>query len=76
MTLTIRVFARCGRLLRFRLSFQNAPISLEVDYRPVIGAVIGGGHDGFFDPGFWNFGLSVKFHFETMNDRYIFLIAV
>ena len=29
----------------------------------VIGAVIGGGHDGFFDPGFWNFGLSVKFHF-------------
>lgn len=25
MTLTIRVFARCGRLLRFRLSFQKCP---------------------------------------------------
>ena len=47
----------------FGCHFKNAPISLEVDYRPVIGAVIGGGHDGFFDPGFWNFGLSVKFHF-------------
>ena len=47
----------------FGCHFKNAPISLEVDYRPVIGAVIGGGHDGFFDHGFWNFGLSVKFHF-------------
>ena len=47
----------------FGCHFKNAPISLEVDYRPVVGAVIGGGHDGFFDPGFWNFGLSVKFHF-------------
>lgn len=46
----------------FGCHFKNAPISLEVDYRPVIGAVIGGGHDGFFDPGFWNFGLSVKFY--------------
>ena len=47
----------------FGCHFKNDPISLEVDYRPVVGAVIGGGHDGFFDPGFWNFGLSVKFHF-------------
>jgi len=64
MTLTIRVFLLgLAGSCAFGCHFKNAPISLEVDYRPVIGAVIGGGHDGFFDPGFWNFGLSVKFHF-------------
>ena len=47
----------------FGCQFRNAPISLEVDYRPVIGAVIGGGSDGFYEPGLWNFGLAVKFHF-------------
>ena len=36
----------------FGCHFKNAP-----------GAVIGGGHDGFYKPGFWNFGLAVKFHF-------------
>lgn len=47
----------------FGCHFKNAPVSLEVDYRPIVGAVIGGGHDGFYEPGFWNFGLVVKFHF-------------
>ncbi len=47
----------------FGCHFKNAPVSLEVDYRPVIGAVIGGGSDGVYEPGFWNFGLAVKFHF-------------
>lgn len=47
----------------FGCKFKNAPISLEVDYRPVIGAVFGGGDKGFFTPGTWNFGFAVKYHF-------------
>ena len=47
----------------FGCQFKKVPISLEVDYRPVIGTVIGGYSEGFFTPGFWNFGLAVAFHF-------------
>lgn len=47
----------------FGCQFKNAPISLEVDYRPVVGVVAGGADKGFFTPGMWNFGLSVKYHF-------------
>lgn len=47
----------------FGCKFKQSPISLEVDYRPVIGAVVGGGEKGFYTPGIWNFGVSVKFHF-------------
>ena len=47
----------------FGCRFKNAPISLEVDYRPVIGVVAGGSEKGFFGPGLWNFGVGVKFHF-------------
>ena len=47
----------------FGCKFKKAPISLEVDYRPVVGVVVGGADKGFFTPGLWNFGLSVKYHF-------------
>ena len=47
----------------FGCQFKKVPISLEVDYRPVIGTGIGGYSEGFFTPGFWNFGLAVAFHF-------------
>lgn len=47
----------------FGCQFKSVPISLSVDYRPIIGAVIGGNSKGFFTPGFWNFGLSVAYHF-------------
>ena len=47
----------------FGCHFKAAPISLEVDYRPVFGVVAGGVDKGFFKPGLWNFGLAVKFHF-------------
>ena len=47
----------------FGCRFKAAPISLEVDYRPVIGVVAGGSEKGFFGPGLWNFGVGVKFHF-------------
>lgn len=77
MTLTIRVFARCGRLLRFRLSFQKCPDLF-------------GGRLPSCDRSLWSAvdmtaslipdsGISdcpSNSIFETMNDRYIFLIAV
>ena len=47
----------------FGCLFKSVPISIDVDYRPVIGAVAGGGDKGFFTPGFWNFGLAVAYHF-------------
>lgn len=47
----------------FGCQFKNAPISLELDYRPVVGVVAGGGDKGFFTPGLWNFGVSLKYHF-------------
>ncbi len=47
----------------FGCRFRHTPISLEVDYRPMIGAVAGGDKKGFYKPGLWNFGLAVKFHF-------------
>lgn len=47
----------------FGCQFKSVPISIDVDYRPVIGIVSGGGDSGFFTPGFWNFGLSVAYHF-------------
>lgn len=47
----------------FGCRFRHTPISLEVDYRPMIGAVAGGDEKGFYKPGLWNFGLAVKFHF-------------
>ena len=47
----------------FGCQFKRTPISLEVDYRPVVGVVAGGADKGFFAPGMWNFGLSVKYHF-------------
>lgn len=47
----------------FGCQFKSVPISIDVDYRPVIGAVIGGNSKGFFTPGFWNFGLAVAYHF-------------
>lgn len=47
----------------FGCLFKSVPISIDVDYRPIIGAVAGGGDKGFFTPGFWNFGLAVAYHF-------------
>lgn len=47
----------------FGCRFAHAPISLEVDYRPMLATVAGGEHKGYYKPGFWNFGLAVKFHF-------------
>lgn len=47
----------------FGCKFKDAPVSIEVDYRPVVGAVFGGGDKGFFTPGLWNFGVAVKYHF-------------
>lgn len=47
----------------FGCRFRTVPISLEVDYRPVIGLVAGGADKGFLKPGLWNFGVGVKFHF-------------
>lgn len=47
----------------FGCQFKKVLISPEVDYRPVIGTVIGGYSEGSFTPGFWNFGLAVAFHF-------------
>ena len=47
----------------FGCQFKYAPVSLEIDYRPVVGVVAGGEAKGFFAPGMWNFGLSVKYHF-------------
>ncbi len=40
----------------FGCHFKNAPIPLEADYRPAIGAVVGDRDDWFLDP-----GLSVEF---------------
>ncbi len=47
----------------FGCQFKSVPVSIDVDYRPVIGVVAGGGGKGFFKPGLWNFGLSVAYHF-------------
>lgn len=47
----------------FGCRFKRTPVSIEVDYRPIIGTVAGGGDKGFYKPGLWNFGLAVKFHF-------------
>lgn len=47
----------------FGCKFKSVPISLDINYRPIVGAVIGGGSKGFFTPGFWNFGLAAAFHF-------------
>ena len=54
-------------LARLGIKFNNAPISVSVDYTPVIGPGIGyaGGHShaAFRDLGFANFGVSCVFHF-------------
>ncbi len=47
----------------FGCLFKRAPISIEIDYRPVVGPVIGGHHEGFYTPGFWNFGFAIACHF-------------
>lgn len=47
----------------FGCQFKSVPISIDIDYRPVLGAVIGGNSKGFFKPGLWNFGLAVAYHF-------------
>lgn len=47
----------------FGCRFKKVPISLDIDYRPIIGTVFGGGSKGFFTPGFWNFGLAAAYHF-------------
>lgn len=47
----------------FGCQFKEVPISIDIDYRPVLGFVAGGGDKGFFTPGLWNFGLSVAYHF-------------
>lgn len=43
--------------------FKRVPISLAIDYKPVVGAVVGGSEKGFFTPGLWNFGLVATYHF-------------
>ena len=45
----------------FGCRFRHTPISLEVDYRPMIGAVAGGDKKGFYKPGLWNFGGEIPF---------------
>ena len=54
-------------LARLGIKFNNAPISVSVDYTPVIGPGIGyaGGHShaAFRDLGFANFGVSCVYHF-------------
>ncbi|WP_288739086.1 hypothetical protein [uncultured Coprobacter sp.] len=47
----------------FGCQFKKVPISLDINYRPVIGVVTSGHSEGFFDPGFWNFGIAAAYHF-------------
>lgn len=47
----------------FGCQFNKVPISVDLDYRPAIGMVAGGGSSGLFTPGFWNFGISAAYHF-------------
>mgnify|MGYP007111668040 CR=1 FL=1 len=54
-------------MARLGFTFNNAPVSLSVDYTPVIGPAIayGGGHSysGFRDIGFANFGFTCTYNF-------------
>jgi hypothetical protein len=54
-------------MARLGFTFNNAPVSLSVDYTPVIGPKIayGGGHSdaSFRDIGFANFGLTCTYNF-------------
>ena len=54
-------------MARLGFTFNSAPVSLSVDYTPVIGPAIGygGGHSsaGFRGVGFANFGLTCTYNF-------------
>lgn len=54
-------------MARLGFTFNNAPVSLSVDYTPVVGPAIayGGGHSyaGFRDVGFANFGITCTYNF-------------
>ncbi len=43
----------------FGCEFNRVPISIDIDYRPTIGIA----NSDFYKNGFWNFGLSVAYHF-------------
>ena len=54
-------------MARLGIKFNDAPVSLSVDYTPVVGPSIsyGGGHSsaGFRGLGFANFGITCTYNF-------------
>jgi hypothetical protein len=50
-------------MARLGFTFNNAPVSLSVDYTPVIGPKIAYGDASFRDIGFANFGLTCTYNF-------------
>lgn len=48
--------------LGFGITFDGAPVTLGLDYRPMV-AIVFGDETGVLTPGFWNFGLTVTYRF-------------
>ena len=48
--------------LGFGITFRGAPVTLGLDYRPVVAFVVGG-NSGVVTQGFWNFGLTLTYRF-------------
>ena len=48
--------------LGFGITFKGAPVTLGVDYRPIVAFVVGG-NSGVVTQGFWNFGLTLTYRF-------------
>lgn len=48
--------------LGFGITFDGAPVTLGLDYRPMV-AIVFGDETGILTPGFWNFGLTVTYRF-------------
>ena len=44
------------------ITFRGAPVTLGLDYRPVVAFVVGG-NSGVVTQGFWNFGLTLTYRF-------------
>ncbi len=48
--------------LGFGITFKGAPVTLGLDYRPII-AIVVGNDSGIVTQGFWNFGLTATYRF-------------
>lgn len=52
-----------GGQVGLEYKFDNIPLQLSVDYRPMFGLYAANGAAGFYLPGIWNFGIGARYCF-------------